>query len=229
MRGAVLFHAMNLKRLLPVFALVLAIAFLLWAGALVLDRLASLPARLANSASNQAATEIAKVRDAFVDLFHLQPKIKTSERVAFEQTATTPELAIISRDVEVTHDALQTWWGSTKTIRIYSVFRVKAGFDLSQNFEVQMHGPEIVVEVPHAKILSVESISTGIAELRDGLWNKIRAEDIEKEMNKMPEIARTKSHSLPEEAEKTFKRLLTQKMGDQQIRLEFIPDAASPK
>jgi hypothetical protein len=220
---------MKLKRLFPALALILAIAFLLVAGALVLDRLASLPHRLANSASNQAATEIAKVRDKLIDLFHLQPKIQTSESVVFEQTATTAELAIVSRDVEVTRDAVQTWWGSTKTIRIRSVYRVRAGFDLSQKFEVQIHGSEIIMEVPRAKLLSVEPISTNIEELRDGLWNKIQAEDVEKEVNRMPEIARTKSHSLPEEAEKAFKGLLAQKMGSQDIRLEFIPDSPSPK
>jgi uncharacterized protein DUF4230 len=213
----------------PAVALILAAAFLLLAGALVLDRLVCLPARLVNSASNQTASEIAKVRGAFIEMFHLQPKIKVSEKVVQQQTVTAPELAIVSRDVEVTRDAVQTWWGSTKTIRLCSVYRIKAGFDLSQNFEVQVHGSEIVVEVPRAKILSVEPVSTNIEELRDGLWNKIQADDVEKEVNKMPEIARAKSNSLPDEAEKTLKRLLAQKIDNQNIRVEFRPDIAASK
>jgi len=229
MRGAVLFTEMKPKGLLAAFVLLIAFAFLFSAGAFFLDRLASLPARALQSASNQAEIEVAKVRDAFSDLFHLQPTIKVSEKVVLEQTATTPELAIVSRDVEVTRDAVQVWWGSAKTIRMRSVYRVRAGFDLSQRFEVQVQGPEISIDVPRAKILSVEPVLTKIEELRDGLWNKIQACDVEKELNKMPEIARSKSASLPEEAENIFRQLLTQKMGDQYVRLEFIPGTAEPK
>jgi serine/threonine protein phosphatase PrpC len=67
-----------------------------------------------------------------------------------------------------------------------------------------------------------------IEELRDGLWNKIQASDVEREVKRMPEIARAKSDSLPEEAEQTFKRLLAQKIADQNIRLEFISKAVPP-
>jgi hypothetical protein len=220
---------MKRKWLLPVFALILAIAFSLLAAAFMLDRLGYLPARLLNSASNQTASEIAKVRNAFFELFHLQPKIKVDETVVQQQTVTAPELAIVSRDVEVIRYAVQTWWGSTKTIRLRSVYRIKAGFDLSQKFEVQVRGSEIVVDLPKAKILSIEPVSTNVEELRDGLWNKIQADDIEKEVNKMPEIARAKSNTLPDEAEETLKRLLAQKMDKQNIRVEFIPDRPSPK
>ena len=229
MRGAVLFAAMKPKALLPALVLIIASAFLFSGGALFLDRLASLPARALHSASIQAETEVAKVRNAFSDLFHLQSTIKVNEKVVLEQTATTPELAVVSSDVEVTRDSVQVWWGSAKTIRMRSLYRVRAGFDLSQRFEVQVQGAEIAVDVPRAKILSVEPVLTKIEELRDGLWNKIQACDVEKEVNKMPEIARSKSSSLPEEAEKTFRQLLTQKMGDQYIRLEFIPETAEPK
>jgi hypothetical protein len=220
---------MKPKALLPALVLIIAFALLLSAGAFFLDRLASLPARALHSASIQAENEVAKVRDAFSDLFHLQPTIKVNEKVVLEQAATTPELAVVSSDVEVTRDSVQVWWGSAKTIRMRSLYRVRAGFDLSQRFEVQVQGPEIAVDVPRAKILSVEPVFTKIEELRDGLWNKIQACDVEKEVNKMPEIARSKSSSLPEEAEKTFRRLLTQKMEDQYLRLEFIPETAEPK
>jgi len=229
MRGAVLFTEMKPKGLLPAFVLLIAFAFLFSAGAFFLDRLASLPARALRSASNQAEIEVAKVRDAFSDLFHLQPTIKVREKVVLGQMATAPELAVLSRNVEVTRDTMQVWWGSAKTIRMRSVYRVRAGFDLSQRFEVQVQGPEISIDVPRAKILSVEPVLTKIEELRDGLWNKIQACDVEKELNKMPEIARSKSTSLPEEAENIFRQLLTQKMGDQYVRLEFIPGTAEPK
>jgi len=229
MRGAVLFSAMKLKLLLPTLALIITLALLLSAAGFLVDRFASLPARALHSASNQLETEVAKVRDVFIELFHMQPKISLSENVVLNQIATTPELAIVSRDVEVTRDAMQTWWGSTKTIRMSSVYRVKAGFDLAHELQVQVRESEITIGVPRARIISVEPISMHIEELRDGLWNKIQASDVEREVNRMPEIARTKSDSLPEEAEQTFKRLLAQKIAGQNIRLEFISNAALPK
>jgi hypothetical protein len=220
---------MKRKHLLPTLALSLTLVLLLLATAFLIDRVASLPARAVHSAANQAEIEVAKVRDAFIELFRMQPKIRLRENVVLDQTATTPELAVVSRDVEVTRDAMQTWWGSTKTIRMRGVYRVKAGFDLSHEFQVQIEESEIAVGVPRAKILSVEPISMNIEELRDGLWNKIQASDIEREANTMPEIARAKSDLLPEEAEQTFKRLLAQKITGQNIRLDFISEAVPPK
>jgi len=228
MRGAVLFAAMKLRHLLPTLALIVTLTLLLLTAGFIIDRLASLPARAVHSASNQAEIEVAKVRDAFIELFHMQPNISLSENVVLDQTATTPELAIVSRDVEVRRDAMQTWWGSTKTIRMHSVYRVKAGFDLSHELQVQPRESGIAIGVPRAKILSVEPILMNIEELRDGLWNKIQASDVEREVKRMPEIARAKSDSLPEEAEQTFKRLLAQKIADQNIRLEFISKAVPP-
>jgi len=220
---------MKRKHLLPTLALSLTLTLLLLAAAFLIDRVASLPARAVHSAANQAAIEVAKVRDAFTELFRMQPKIRLRENVVIDQTATTPELAVVSRDVEVTRDAMQTWWGSTKTIRMRGVYRVKAGFDLSHELQVQVEESGIAVGVPRAKILSVEPISMNIEELRDGLWNKIQASDIEREANSMPEIARAKSGSLPEEAEQTFKRLLAQKITGQNIRLDFVSEAVPPK
>jgi hypothetical protein len=220
---------MKLKYLLPTLALIAALALLLLAAGFLIDRMASLPARAVHSASTQAQTEVAMVRDAFMEFFHMQPRIRLNENVVLDQTATAPELAIVSRDVEVTRDAMQTWWGSTKTIRMHSVYRVKAGFDLSRKLQVQVRESAIAVGVPLAKILSVEPISVNIEELRDGLWNRIQPSDIERELNRLPEIARAKSASLPEEAEQTFKRLLAQKIAGQSIRLEFVSETALSK
>jgi hypothetical protein len=229
MRGAVLFLAMKFNRLLPWIAVIVALAFLLLAGALVLDRLVCLPARVVNSAANQVASEVAKVREAFIDLFHLQPTINVSQDILLKQTATAPELVIASRDAEVTREAVQTWWGSTKTIRLHSVYRVKAGFDLAQKFDVQVRESEITIKVPPARILNVEPLSMTVEELRDGLWNKIQPQDIENEVNKMPELAKAKSSSLPEEAQKIFEQLLATKLGDQHLHVEFVPETLPSK
>ena len=187
-------------------------------------------ARLENShaASAQTSDAARKIRDAFVDLFHLQPKISVNENVVFDQTKTALELAVVSRDVEVTRDAAQTWLGSTKTIRIHATYRVKAGFDLSRNFEVTVADREVNIKVPRAKILTVEPLNISVEELKNGLWNKIQPQDVERELQRMQELARTKAGSLSDDAERTFKRLLSEKLGDLSVQIQTQPDTGLP-
>ena len=136
-----------------------------------------------------------------------------NETAVFDQTKTALELVVVDRDTDVTHDSAETWFGSTKTIRIHATYRVKAGFDLSKNLEVSVAGQEVNIKVPKATILSVEPLSLTVDELRNGLWNKIQPQDIDRELKKMPELARAKAASLPDEAEQTFERLLSRKTG----------------
>ena len=184
---------------------------------------------LVNAASDHTSTAARKIRDAFVDLFHLQPKISVNENVVFDQTKTALELAVVSRDVEMTRDAAQTWLGSTKTIRIHATYRVKAGFDLSERFEVTIADREVNIKVPKAKILSVEPLtSLGVEELKNGLWNKIQPQDVEREFKRMQELARTKAGSLSDDAERTFQRQLSEKLGDLSVQIQTPPDAGLP-
>ena len=119
----------------------------------------SWPARLVDSVSNQAAVDARKIRDAFVDLFQLQPRISVNETAVFDQTKTALELVVVDRDTDITRDTAETWFGSTKTIRIHATYRVKAGFDLSHKLEVNLAGQEVNIKIPKATILSVEPLS----------------------------------------------------------------------
>jgi hypothetical protein len=189
--------------------------------------MAAWPSRLVDSASKQTSVDARKIRDAFVDLFQLQPKISVNETAVYGETKSALELVVVDRDTEVTHDAAETWFGSTKTIRMHATYRVKAGFDLSKKFEVNVAGQEVNIKLPKATILSVEQTSLAVDELRDGLWNQIQPEDIDRELKKMPELARAKAASLPGEAEQTFERLLSDKLGDLHIHVENQVDATS--
>jgi hypothetical protein len=228
MRGAVFFLVMDRRRYLWSAVLLLILLIIVLTGKALFDEVTSWPARELRSVSDQASTEARKIRDAFIALFQLQPKISVNETVVFDQTKTALELAVVSRDIEVTRDAAQTWLGSIKTIRIHATYRVKAGFDLSRKLEVNVAGREVKIKVPQAKILSVEPLSIVVEELRDGLWNKIQPQDVDRELQRMQELARTKASSLPNEAELTFKRLLSQKLGDLNVRLETQPDSGLP-
>ncbi|MBV8376403.1 MAG: hypothetical protein JO279_05305, partial [Verrucomicrobia bacterium] len=107
-------------RTVPIFLTFLSVVLLLiLAGKLVIDQVISWPARMMDAASNQALVDARKIRDTFVDLFQLQPKISVNEAAVFEQTKTTLELVVVDRDTDVTRDTALTWFGSTKTIRIH--------------------------------------------------------------------------------------------------------------
>jgi hypothetical protein len=226
MRGAVLFVEMDRKKHLFPIVLLLVALLLVFTGKMLFDQVTSWPARMINSASDQASAQVRKIRDAFVDLFELQPKITVNQEVMYEQSKTAPELAILSRDIVVTRDAAQTWLGSTKTIRIHATYRVKAGFDLAQKLEVKVSDREADIKIPKAKILSVEPLSVVVEELRDGLWNKIQPQDVDRELARMQELARAKAGSLPDDAEQSFERLVSQKLGDLNVHIEIQSDAS---
>lgn len=229
MRGAVLFiEEMDHKRQLFPLVLLLVALLLVFTAKVLFDQVTSWPARIFDSASDQAYTEVRKIRDAFVDLFAVQPKISINEKVVEDQAKTALQLAVLSRDIAVTRDAAQTWLGSTKTIRIHATYRVKAGFDLAQKLEVDVVDHEANIKVPKAKILSVEPLSIAVEELRDGLWNKIQPQDVDRELTRMQELARAKASSLPDDAEQSFQRLLSQKLGDLNVHIQIRPDAGVP-
>ena len=219
MRGAVFFLVMNRRKYLwPGVLLVVLLLVLIFK--MLLDQVTSWPARELHSVSDQASSEARKVRDAFVELFQLQPKISANDNVVFEQTKTALELAVVSRDIEVTRDDAQTWLGSIKTIRIHATYRVKAGFDLFQKLEINVAGRDVNIKVPKAKILTIEPLSIIIEELRNGLWNKIQPQDVDRDLQSMHDLARTKATPLADEAELTFKRLLSQKLGDLNVHVQ---------
>jgi hypothetical protein len=227
MRGAVLFIEMHRRSYLVPLLLLLVFLALAITGKLIVDQMAAWPARLVDSASNQASLHALKIRDAFVDLFQLQPKISVNETAVFGETKAALELVLVDRDTDITQEAAETWFGSTKTIRMHATYRVKAGFDLSKQLEVNVAGQEVNIKVPKATILSVEPLSVAVDELRDGLWNRIQPQDIDRELKKMPELARAKAASLPGEAEQTFERLLSERLGDLHVHVERQMDGAS--
>ena len=164
------------------------------------------------------------LRAAFIDVAHLQPKITIKNRVYLEQTAKTAELATVVRRTEVEHEFLHSWAGSTKRIQLRGVFLVKAGFDLHKNFSVDVRADEIDVHLPPAQILGVEEQKVDVLSYENGFWNRISAEDIESELQTLPQLAREKAAQagLAAEAERTLKEQLEQKIKmKQRVRVTF--------
>jgi hypothetical protein len=187
-------------------------------------RLESWPARTAKQSANELERLGRDVRDAFVEVAHLQPRVLINNRVYLEKTTATAELAILSRQIEVEHELLHTWAGSTKRVKLHGSFTAKAGFDLQQDVTVDLRPDEIAVRLPHAMILGVEQKQTEVLAFENGLWNRISAADLENELAALPELARQKAaeSGMLVEAETALQKQLEERVhASQPIHVAF--------
>ena len=185
--------------------------------------------------ARQSTAELEKIgkdlRAAFIDVAHLQPRITINDRVYMEQSAPVSELAVLSRRIEVEHEFLHTWVGSSKRVKLHGTFVAKAGFDLQQNLSIDIRPGEIIVQLPHAKILGVEQEQVDVLAFENGLWNRISGQDLEDELSVLPKLAlkRALENGLPAEAEHTLQRQLDERLHTPQpLRLIFKDAAAAP-
>ncbi|HXX41513.1 MAG TPA: DUF4230 domain-containing protein [Chthoniobacterales bacterium] len=173
-------------------------------------RLESWPTRTAHQSADELERLGRDFRSAFIDIAHLQPRVTINNRVYLEQTTPTSELAMVSRRIEVEHEFQSTWAGSSKHVKLHGTFTAKAGFDLRQDFSIDIRAEEIVVALPHAKILGVEQEQLDVLEFENGLWNRISSDDVQNELSILPALAREKAiqANLPVEAERALQEQL---------------------
>ena len=181
---------------------------------LIFLRLESWPSRTAKQSTAELERVGRELRDAFVDVAQLQPRITINNRIYLEKTTATAQLAILSRQIEVEHEMLHTWAGSTKRVKLHGTFNARAGFDLQQDVSVDLHPDEITVRLPHASILGVEQTQTEVLAFENGLWNRISAADLEKELATLPDLARQKAveSGLLAEAETALQKQLEERV-----------------
>ena len=190
-------------------ALIIATVFVL-----LFLRLESWPARTARQSSAELERLGRNLRAAFIDVAHLQPRITINNRVYMEQTTPTSELVVLSRRIEVEHELLHTWVGSSKRVKLHGTFTAKAGFDLQQGLSIDIRPTEIVVQMPHARILGVEQQQVAVLAFENGLWNRISGQDVQSELSVLPELARKKAaeSGLPAQTEQTLQQQLEQRI-----------------
>jgi len=191
---------------------------------LVFLRLETWPARTARQGTAELERLGKDVRSAFIDIAHLQPRITINNRVYMEQTAPVSELVVLSQRIEVEHDFLHTWMGSSKRVRLHGTFTVKAGFDLQQELSVDVRPDQIVIQLPHAQILDVAQDQVDVLAFENGFWNRISGDDVQNELAILPQLARQKATEtgLPAEAERALQQQLNERVhAPQPLRLIF--------
>lgn len=177
-------------------------------SALILWRVETWPARTAHQTTAELEHVAGKVRDTFIQIARLQPRITVNDHTYIEHTTQVAELAILSRQIEVEHEMMHTWAGSTKRVKLHGTFAARAGFDLQNDVSVKSADREITITLPYAKILGVEQKQVEVLELENGLWNRVSAADLESELAILPTLARQKAveSGLAAEADATIQR-----------------------
>jgi hypothetical protein len=177
-------------------------------------RIETWPARTAQQSTAQLEKLGKDLRAAFIDIAHLQPRITINNRVYMEQTTPVSELAVLSRRIEVEHEFLHTWVGSSKRVKLHGTFIAKAGFDLQRNLSIDIRPNEIIVQLPHARILGIEQDQVDVLAFENGLWNRISGDDMQSELSILPQLAREKAteSDLPAEAERALQQQIEQRV-----------------
>jgi Protein of unknown function (DUF4230) len=210
---------------LTVVALVIGTTILI-----IFLRLESWPSRTARQSTAELERLGKDLRAAFVDMAQLQPRITINDRVYMEQTQPVSELVVLSRRIEVEHELLHTWVGSSKRVKLHGTFIAKAGFDLRKGLSIDIRPTEIIVQLPHAQILGVEQQQVEVLAFENGLWNRISGQDVQSELSVLPELAWKKAaeSQLTAEAEESLQQQLEQRIHTvQPLRLVFKDEKKS--
>ncbi len=193
-------------------------------------RLETWPARTARESTAELERLGKNLRAAFIDIAHLQPRITINDRVYMEQTTLVSELVVLSRRIEVEHELLHTWVGSSKRVKLHGTFIAKAGFNLRKGLSIDIRPDQIMVQLPHAQILGVEQQQIDVLAFENGLWNHISGQDVQSELSALPELAWKKAaeSGLSAEAEETLQQQLEQRIHTAQpLRLIFKDEMKS--
>ena len=193
-------------------------------------RLETWPARTASQGTAELERVGRDVRDALVEMVQLKPRVTVNNRIYLERTTPTAQLAILSRQIEVEHEMLHTWAGSTKRVKLHGTFTAKAGFDLQHDVAVDLQSDAIAINLPHASILGVEQNQVEVLAFENGFWNRISAADVESEMAVLPELARQRAteSGILAEAETALQTQLNERIhAERPVRLTF--QNAAPK
>jgi hypothetical protein len=143
--------------------------------------------------------QLGAIKNSVAQVLKVEPEVRINQKIIFAQTSPIAELAVVTREqlVEYTFTQNQRFLGGTvpqtgKKISAQAVYRLKAGFDLTQPFVVQLDPTtgKITASLPAAKILSIEAV--GAPELKEerDLLTSITPEERQAVLRGLDEAAR---------------------------------------
>ena len=159
--------------------IVLVIVLLIVVCATAYVLLVAIPRRMAEQSYEGAR----RIGQDLKELLQVTPRISVNNKIIVEQETRILELASLAQQFHHTYTWRNTRLGSTKQIEVAGTFQSKAGFDLNENFTIEITDGKAVVQLPRPRILSVELV--GNIEFRDehGIWNWVNSEDRSRAVN----------------------------------------------
>nr|PZN55597.1 MAG: hypothetical protein DIU61_05405 [Bacteroidota bacterium] len=168
------------RRILLVIALLVALCITAYVLLVVIPR------RVAEQSYEGAR----RIGQDFRELFQATPRITVNNQVIVERESDIFEVAAMSQRFHHRYQWTNTRFGSTKKIEVSGTFESKAGFDINEEFAIDIQGGRAVLPPPEPKTLSVSLL--GDMEFRDegGLWNWVDTDDRNRAINAFMEDAR---------------------------------------
>jgi hypothetical protein len=115
--------------------------------------------------------------------FNFTPEVTVNNTVVLQQQSPILELATLSQTFQHQYKWTNTWFKSTKEIRISGTFVAKVGFNLDRRFAVQVDDDKATVFLPEPIILSLEPQGDVKFEDENGIWNLVKDEDRSRALN----------------------------------------------
>ncbi|MBW8889684.1 MAG: DUF4230 domain-containing protein [Fibrobacteres bacterium] len=114
--------------------------------------------------------------EALAQSLGLSPSVTLRDWVVVEEKKPLAELALVSRDADVSHRIESVRLRSKAELSLRAVFRIKAGFDLRDpdtRFALEPGLRKAYFELPLPRVLSADMIRYEVLTDREGWWNRI--------------------------------------------------------
>lgn len=181
------------------------------------------------------------VVDAFAKVFQVRPQITVNQKVVFTQTAPIAELAVVTKEEQVSlefdvdYEILSHPIPLTqKKLTAQAVYRIKAGFDLHEPFSVEIDPKThaIHAKLPPAKILSVEQVGDLSLVGEDAWLNRVNDTDRTQILDSLQKAARSQAENsgLKEDAQKEAQDRLEEilRHNGENVELEWTNSITKP-
>ena len=160
---------------------------------------ARMPGEAAQAAAEPAVELAKRIVDGVSRRLQFRPEVRINRGTVMQRDTALLELATVRREFRHEYEWEHQWLGSTKRLRLRGTFAAKAGFDLNDEFYLELDPDSLQVELffPEPRVLGVEM--TGYeAEEEEGYWNKLGAEEREQAVNALLASARQAAVNDPE-------------------------------
>lgn len=151
----------------------------------------------ARNTAQDALDTATNALQVFKQAVNLTPQVRISTYVATQQTTDILELSTVKKEFPLIYKYSNTWLGSEKVLVLTGQYTVKAGFDLRDDFilDIDPHTQVVHARFPPPKILSVQldSQQPDLSQTDNGWWNKLSRQDQADAVNQMNIEARKRA------------------------------------